>query len=200
MNVVILQGRLTEDPIIRDYGTFKTAEFTIAVRRDYKNKTTGEYDTDFIKCKSTRSADYIRQYFHKGEALTVYGKWRIDVYDKDGSRNWYNYCDVSNVAFALTNRPKENQGYNQPVNNQNYSQNNYNQNTVSQNKTEPIFQEPTTNIIPNRMNSASSWQKPIEQKDPFTSTQPAEPQRDIIPQAFDVPMDDEFLPTDGFLF
>lgn len=185
MNIVILQGRIVDDIEIKDYQSFKVCNFTIAVKRSYKNRN-GEYDTDFIQCQTTnQQALFLKQYFHKGDPISIEGSWQVRTYDRDGVRSWFNTCVVKNISFALTQKS------NNPTDLGNGS-NTYNQ-TQNYNQT-PVYQEPKTNVIPGKM---SSWQQPITQnKDVNNQTN-----KNHIPQAFDIPMDDEFLPSDdGFLF
>lgn len=49
LNQVVLIGRLTHDPVMKETKEGKKfCEGTIAVRRSFKNKE-GKYETDFIK-------------------------------------------------------------------------------------------------------------------------------------------------------
>lgn len=51
INKVIIAGRLVADPELRTTPSGKAvANFTVAVRRNYKNKD-GNYDSDFISCQ-----------------------------------------------------------------------------------------------------------------------------------------------------
>ena len=56
LNRIIIMGRLTRDPELRSTpnGT-SVASFTLAVDRDFKNKQTGEKETDFIDMIAWRS-------------------------------------------------------------------------------------------------------------------------------------------------
>ena len=79
MNVCTFVGRLTSDPNINtrnlDNGsTLKVVTFTLAVRRSFKNKQTGNYDADFIPCVAFgNSAEYCEKYFHQGLRVCVSG-------------------------------------------------------------------------------------------------------------------------------
>lgn len=55
INRVVLTGRLTKDLELKytQNGT-AVARFTLAVSRQYKNKQTGERETDFISCEVWR--------------------------------------------------------------------------------------------------------------------------------------------------
>ena len=49
LNRIIIMGRLTRDPELRHTQTgTAVASFTLAVDRDFKDKSTGERSTDFI--------------------------------------------------------------------------------------------------------------------------------------------------------
>ena len=49
LNRIIIMGRLTRDPELRRTQTgTPVASFTLAVDRDFKDKSTGERSTDFI--------------------------------------------------------------------------------------------------------------------------------------------------------
>ena len=50
LNRIILMGRLTRDPELRPTQTgTAVASFSLAVDRDFKDKSTGERSTDFIE-------------------------------------------------------------------------------------------------------------------------------------------------------
>ena len=50
LNNVVLVGRLTADPEVKEVGKEgKVVNFTIAVQRTYKTSE-GNYDADFIQC------------------------------------------------------------------------------------------------------------------------------------------------------
>lgn len=109
MNKVLITGRLTKDPEMRQVGSsdFSTlATFTVAVQRDFKNKETGQYDADFIYCKAWRqTAEFISQYFKKGDIIEIEGNWRHDSW-QDDSGDWQNsdYVNVQNVGFGLSKK------------------------------------------------------------------------------------------------
>ena len=91
MNKVILMGRLTNDPEIKET-TMKIASFTLAV--DGINRT------DFIKCKAFRkSAETMERYTKKGQKILVEGKWHTDSYDTEGGKKYVNECVVDRFEF-----------------------------------------------------------------------------------------------------
>lgn len=88
MNRVMLQGRLVADPELRQTPSgVPVASFRIAVDRDFKNKETGEKETDFINVVAWRStAEFIARSFTKGRMILVEGRLQIRKYtDKDGN-------------------------------------------------------------------------------------------------------------------
>ena len=82
-------GRLTRDPELRrtQSGT-AVASFTLAVDRDFKDKTTGEKATDFIDVVAWRStAEFVSRFFTKGRMAVVSGRLQIrDWTDKEGNK------------------------------------------------------------------------------------------------------------------
>lgn len=89
LNKIFLMGRLTRDPELRSIpnGT-SVAFFTLAVDRDFKNKQTGEKETDFIDMIAWRStAEFVARYFTKGRMAVVEGRLQIRLWeDRDGNK------------------------------------------------------------------------------------------------------------------
>lgn len=97
MNIVILMGRLTKDPEIRQAqsGTL-IANYSLAVDRGDKDK-----NTDFINCKAfSKSAEFAQGYLHKGMKIVVAGRWQTGSYEKDGGRVYTNDCIVDRHYFC----------------------------------------------------------------------------------------------------
>nr|DAJ59111.1 MAG TPA: Single strand binding protein [Caudoviricetes sp.] len=89
LNHIDLMGRLVADPELRKVGDdVSVVSFRLAVDRDRKNKDTGERDADFINVSAWRStADFIAQYFAKGDMMVVSGRLQSRMYeDKDGNK------------------------------------------------------------------------------------------------------------------
>lgn len=97
MNRVELMGRLTSDPTLRQTQSgIASCRFTIAVQRDFKNKQTGEYDTDFISCIAWKNtAEFISRFWNKGKLIAVTGAIRTGSYqDKNHSDVTHYTTDV----------------------------------------------------------------------------------------------------------
>lgn len=108
MNKIILLGRLTRDPEIRttSSGT-TTANFTVAVNRNFKNKD-GNYDADFLPCVAFRqTADFISKYFKKGRMISLEGRVQTRNYEaEDGTKRYVTEIVVEGVEFAGDNKKK----------------------------------------------------------------------------------------------
>lgn len=99
MNSLILIGRLTKDPEVKEIATGKNAaKFTLAVDRDYKDSE-GNKITDFIHCDAIgQPADFISQYITKGRLVCVQGSMRVDQYqDSEGANKSFTKCAVRNI-------------------------------------------------------------------------------------------------------
>ena len=107
LNRIILMGRLTRDPELRHTQTgTPVASFSLAVDRDFKDKTTGEKSTDFIDVVAWRStAEFVSKYFTKGRMAVVEGRLQIrDWTDKDGGKRRSAEIVADNVYFGDSKR------------------------------------------------------------------------------------------------
>lgn len=105
MNKVILVGRLTADPELRQTQSgVASCRFTVAVDRKIANKETGEKEADFITCVAWRkTAEFVSKWFNKGKMIVVEGSLRNNNYqDKNHSDVTHYTMDVmvDNVEFA----------------------------------------------------------------------------------------------------
>ena len=101
MNRVILMGRLTADPELRQtpQGTAVTS-FTIAV--DRRIKTENGQQADFITCVAWRkTAEFICRYFQKGRMIAIEGQLQSRSWDtQDGKRQYATEVIVDNAYFT----------------------------------------------------------------------------------------------------
>jgi len=97
MNKVILIGRLTSDPNLRQTQSgVATCRFTVAVDRKFADKTTGERQADFITCVAWRqTAEFVSRYFSKGKMIALEGSLRT------GSYQDRNHSDVTHYTTDL---------------------------------------------------------------------------------------------------
>lgn len=113
LNKVFIMGRLTRDPELRrtQSGT-AVASFTLAVDRDYKDKTSGERGTDFIDCVAWRQAgEFISKYFTKGRMAVVEGRLQIrDLTDQQGNKRRSIAVVVDQVYFGDSKKEVTSEG------------------------------------------------------------------------------------------
>lgn len=103
LNRVLIMGRLTRDPELRHTSTgTAVASFSLAVDRDFKDKTTGERTTDFIDVVAWRqTGEFVSRYFTKGRMAVVEGRLQIrDWTDKDGGKRRSAEVVADNVYFG----------------------------------------------------------------------------------------------------
>ena len=110
LNRIILMGRLTRDPELRHTQTgTPVASFSLAVDRDFKDKTTGEKSTDFIDIVAWRqTAEFVSRFFTKGRMAVVEGRLQLrDWTDRDGNKRRSAEVVADNVYFGDSRRDGE---------------------------------------------------------------------------------------------
>ena len=135
MNKVILIGRLTADPELRQTQSgIASCSFTVACDRRFADKNTGERQADFITCTAWRqTAEFVSRYFNKGKLICVEGSLRNNNYQDKNHPDVTHYAtdvQVDNVEFVGGKGEnggngggyQNNGGYSAPQNNYN---NNY---------------------------------------------------------------------------
>ena len=124
LNKIILMGRLTRDPELRHTQTgTPVASFSLAVDRDFKDKTTGEKATDFIDIVAWRqTAEFVSRFFTKGRMAVVEGRLQMrDWTDKEGNKRRSAEVIADNVYFGDSKRDAEGGGYSAPYGGGSYS-------------------------------------------------------------------------------
>lgn len=107
MNKVLLIGRLTKDPEKKstDKGT-SVVSFSVAVQRKYKNAD-GNYDADYINCVAWRTtADFIANYFTKGQRIGVVGSLTTRSYEVEGKKRFVTEVNVDEAEFVESKEKK----------------------------------------------------------------------------------------------
>lgn len=101
MNKVILVGRLTKNPELKNLNETAVTNFTIAVNRNFKNKD-DQYEADFINCIAFKAiGEFINKYFLKGQMIAVSGRIQTRNYeDKDGNKRFVTEVVVDGAEFA----------------------------------------------------------------------------------------------------
>lgn len=106
INKVILMGRLTADPELKQTPSgVSTCRFTVAVDGP-TNQNNNERRTDFITVNAWRqTAEFVARYFTKGRLILVEGNLRTGSYaDRNHPDVTHYTCDVTaeNVSFGET--------------------------------------------------------------------------------------------------
>ncbi len=114
LNKVVLAGRITADPELKQTGTgVSVLSFTIAVNRSYvsKNSEQGERQADFINVVAWRqTAEFISKYFRKGSAICVTGSIQTRSWqDQQGQRRYATEI-IADEAMFVESRNDSNAG------------------------------------------------------------------------------------------
>lgn len=98
INKMILQGRLTADPELRQTQSgISVIEFTVAWGEKYN-----EIETKcFLRCKAWRgTAEFVSKHFTKGQEILIEGKMITEQWEKDGQTQSRTICVVEKVNFC----------------------------------------------------------------------------------------------------
>ena len=118
LNKVILMGRLTADPELRQTASgIANCRFNVAINRNYKSKDTNETQADFITVVAWRkTAEFVAKYFSKGKMIIVEGSLRNNNYEKDGVKHYGMDVYADNISFGESkNSSDSNQNTSSPV-------------------------------------------------------------------------------------
>lgn len=108
LNKVILIGRLTADPELKQTGSgVAVTSFTLAV--DRKQSKGAEKKTDFITIVAWRqTAEFICKYFRKGSAIIILGELQTRSWDdSNGKKHYSTEVVASEVSFAESKKNPE---------------------------------------------------------------------------------------------
>lgn len=107
MNKVILIGRLTADPDIRQTNSGKSvASYRLAVDRNIKAE--GQPEADFLNCTAFgKSAEFAGNYLRKGMKIAVEGRIQTGSYEKDGVKHYTTEIIVDRHEFCESKRSSE---------------------------------------------------------------------------------------------
>lgn len=99
VNRIILQGRLTADPDLKETQSgIKYLEITVAWNEKYKDTET----VCFLRCKAWRyNAEFIANYFHKGDPIIVEGRMVTESWtDNEGQNKNRTICSLDRANFC----------------------------------------------------------------------------------------------------
>ena len=101
MNRVILMGRMTKDPEMRQTQSgVSVCRFTLAVNRRFAKE--GQMTADFINCTAWRQqADFISKYFQKGNMIAIVGSIQTSTWEgQDGKKQYSTDILVDEAYFT----------------------------------------------------------------------------------------------------
>ena len=107
LNQVVMVGRLTRDPEVKESEDGKKySNITLAVQRGYKNAD-GVYDTDFVDCILWNGvASNTAEYCHKGDVIGVKGRIQVSNYEKDGENRKRTEVVAEKLSFLSSSKEK----------------------------------------------------------------------------------------------
>ena len=114
-NQIVMMGRLTRDPELRQAGDTSVCTFRIACDRDYKNKA-GEKETDFVDVVVWRKlGENVAKYFTKGRMAIVSGRLQIRPWtDQEGNKRYSTEIVAEHVYFGDSKPQVQGGGPRQP--------------------------------------------------------------------------------------
>lgn len=105
MNKTMIVGNLCRDVEVKYTGGDNANAMlrnTVAVQRKFKNKETGQYDSDFVNILAFgSSAEFIGKYFTKGQKIGISGRIQTGNYtNKDGQKVYTTDVVVEEAEFV----------------------------------------------------------------------------------------------------
>ena len=99
-NHATLAGNICDEPkYVTTQSGFAKVSFRIGVQRRFKDKETGQKKADFVNVIAWRNtADFVRQYCHKGDFVVVDGEIQSRSYDaQDGTKRYVTEINAEDV-------------------------------------------------------------------------------------------------------
>ena len=108
INMVMLVGRLVQDPEIFEHENGKKVlRVTLAVNRKFKSSD-GVYHTDFIDCVLWNGmAKNVNEYCSKGDLIGIRGRIQVDNYEKDGIKRKVVDVIAEGITFLSSKSAKQ---------------------------------------------------------------------------------------------
>lgn len=106
MNNMNIIGNMTRDPeLTYSQNGIALLRGSVAVGRNFKNKSTGEYETDFINIKAFgKTVELIANRFKKGNQVAFSGRLETGSYENNqGNRVYTADLVVENITFLRIN-------------------------------------------------------------------------------------------------
>ena len=117
LNKVILIGRLGQDPDVREVGSAKVANFSIATDESYTDKTGNKVEkTEWHRIVMwNRAAENAEKYLKKGSLIYVEGKLETRSWENDAGEKRYS-TEIKSFSFQmLDNKNSQDSTYEQQL-------------------------------------------------------------------------------------
>ena len=99
-NHATIIGNLCDEPNFQTtQNGISRVNFRVGVQRRFKDKQTGQKVADFINVVAWRNtADFVRQYMHKGDLVVIDGEIQTRSYDaQDGTKRYVTEINAEDV-------------------------------------------------------------------------------------------------------
>lgn len=115
LNNVVLMGRLTKDPELRQTPQeVSVAQFSLAVDRNYSKGE--EKQTDFFNITAWRNtADFVSKYFTKGQLVAIRGRLQTRQWQDQNGQKRYATDVVADEVFFAESKSKTEQTDENPI-------------------------------------------------------------------------------------
>ena len=95
-NKCLFIGNLTRDPEIKPVGTSKVCKFGIAMN----HRTKAKEEVCFVDIVAwDKTAEFVAQYFKKGNSILVEGRLKLETWEKDGKQNSKHIVIAEKISF-----------------------------------------------------------------------------------------------------
>lgn len=115
MNKIILKGRLTRDPEVKQtQAGVPYCRFSVAVNRSYKRE--GEPEADFFYCTAwQKTAEFLGKYFRRGQEILLSGEIQSHEYtNREGAKTTGWEVQVRDVEFCGSKADNQSPAYSAP--------------------------------------------------------------------------------------
>lgn len=108
MNIVILAGRLTDDPEISYSSQTQNAVARFKLAADRGKKDGNDLGADFVPCVAFgKTAETFEKYIHKGDQVILNGRLHTGSYEQDGETKYTWNVQIRSFDFGKQAQRKE---------------------------------------------------------------------------------------------
>lgn len=109
LNQIAIIGRLVREPELKQVGAENTAVVNITLAVERPRRKDADSQADFIPVVAWRkTAEFISNYFRKGQQVYISGRLETRSYEKDGEKRYAFEVQAREVGFADSKKPESN--------------------------------------------------------------------------------------------